>query len=219
MILTATHLFDMIQELPLNHPFAYVNPKSKSVVEILSTESPQLVVTIKRTTKDNTAKESRVGFEKLKILAEGLVENTPISIDDLLRNNDNVRSAIEAILVRTSEIYTYTVKNHKTLVWVPSKPHNPGQVIPLAPSDYHLVRQRTISPIDSKLLSAFSSLVEREIKETISLKKELEGMVNSFYTNTHIKEPERILRNLNDCSSKIDILLERQNKLFQLLTK
>ena len=219
MILTTTHLIEMVQELPLNQQFAYVNAKSKSVVEILGVNTSESLITLKRTTKDNTCKESRVNFSKLKIIAEGLVENTPISIDDLLRNNDNVRSAIEAILVRTAEIYTYVVKNHKTMVWVPSKPHKSGIIVPLSPSDYHLVRQRSISTVDSRMLSAISNLAEREINETRELRSSITSLSSRIQLNMTQSETERISRSLNEVSSKVDALMERQNRIFQLLIK
>ena len=128
MKLTTTHLIELIQGVPMNVPYTYVNTKSGSTAELVEIKPAENTLKIKRVTKDGVIKISSVDSKKISAIAEGLQENIPISRDNLLRNNDNIRSAIEAILVRTSEIYTYFVENHKTLVWVPTKPHEPGNI-------------------------------------------------------------------------------------------
>ena len=147
MKLTTTHLIDLIKALPINTAFDYVNTKSRSTVEIIGIDAAAGVISIKRTTKNGGVKESRLNLNKLSAIAGGLKENNPISIDDLLRNNDNVRSAIEAILVRTAEIYTFTINNHKTLVWVPTKPHTSGIIKSLTTEDYGIVSYNKEKPL------------------------------------------------------------------------
>ena len=166
MKLTTTHLIDLIKAIPLNTAFDYVNTKSGSTVEITDIEAAAGVVSLKRTTKDGGVKESRINLNKLSAIADGLKENCPISIDDLLRNNDNVRSAIEAILVRTAEIYTYTVNNHKTLVWVPSRPHIAGVIKPLPTEDYVIVSRGESKPLTENLLNSTIELINIQIAET-----------------------------------------------------
>ena len=196
MKLTTTHLIDLIKTLPFHTAFDYVNTKSRSTVEITGIDAAEGVVSIKRTTKDGGIKETRINLNKLSVIADGLKENTPISIDDLLRNNDNVRSAIEAILVRTAEIYTYTVNNHKTLVWVPSKPHTVGVIKPLSAEDYCIVSREETKTLTEKLL-----------KTTIEL------------VNIQIAETKKVLKALGDETAKTEELLQRQESLLRMLSK
>ena len=196
MKLTTTHLIDLIKALPLNQAFDYVNTKSRSTVEITGIDAAAGVVSIKRTTKDGGVKESRINLTKLSTIADGLKENTPISIDDLLRNNDNVRSAIEAILVRTAEIYTYTVNNHKTMVWVPSRPHTSGIIKSLSAEDYGVVSHEEAKPLTEKLLNSTIELINIQIVET-----------------------KKVLKALGDEASKMEELLQRQESLLRMLSK
>ena len=196
MKLTTTHLIDMIKALPLNRAFDYVNTKSRSTVEITGIDAAGGVVSIRRKTKDGGVKESRINLNKLSAIADGLKENTPISIDDLLRNNDNVRSAIEAILVRTAEIYTYTVNNHKTMVWVPTKPHMVGIIKPLSSEDYGIVSHEEAKPLTEKLLNSTIELIHIQIAET-----------------------KKVLKVLGDETAKTEELLQRQESLLRMLSK
>lgn len=196
MKLTTTHLIDLIKALPYNTAFNYVNTKSKSIVEIIGIDAAAGIVSIKRTTKDGGVKESRINLAKLSAIASGLKENTPISIDDLLRNNDNVRSAIEAILVRTAEIYTYTVNNHKTLVWVPSKPHTSGLIMPLSAEVFGAFSQEETTQLTNKLLSMTVELINKQIAET-----------------------KKILKVISEEKEKTEELLQRQEAILRMLSK
>lgn len=196
MKLNTTHLIDMIKAIPQNRAFDYVNTKSRSTVEIIGIDATAGAVSIKRTTKDGGVKESRINLNKLSAIADGLKENTPISIDDLLRNNDNVRSAIEAILVRTAEIYTYTVNNHKTMVWVPSKPHTAGIIKPLSSEDYGVVSHEGAKLLTEKLLNSTIELINIQIAET-----------------------KKVLKALEDETAKTEELLQREESLLRMLSK
>ncbi len=196
MKLTTTHLIDMIKALPQNKTFDYVNTKSRSTVTITDMDAAAGIVSIKKTTKNGGVKETRINLKKLSAIADGLKENTPISIDDLLRNNDNVRSAIEAILVRTSEIYSYTVNNHKTMVWVPSRPHASGIIRPLSAEDYGIITYEAAKPLTEKLLTSAIDLISIQIAET-----------------------KKVLRTLGEEMSKTEELLQRQEALLRMLSK
>ena len=196
MKLTTTHRIDMINAIPQNRAFDYVNTKSRSTVEIIGIDAAAGAVSIKRTTKDGGVKESRINLNKLSAIADGLKENTPISIDDLLRNNDNVRSAIEAILVRTAEIYTYTVNNHKTMVWVPSKPHTAGIIKLLSSEEYGIVSNEEAKPLTEKLLNSTIELINIQIAET-----------------------KKVLKALGDETAKTEELLQREESLLRMLSK
>lgn len=196
MKLTITHLIELIKELPLNTPFNYVNPKSQSTVTISSISASEGIVSIVRTTKDGVVKKSSINLSKLTIIAAGLIENIPISIDDLLRNNDNVRSAIEAVLVRTKEIYSFISDNHKTMIWVPSKPHKVGEICILSDSDYSSISSDVIQPLSDKLLNSTIDLVSLQISDT-----------------------KKLLKILVEQTSKMESLLEREESLFRMLSK
>ena len=219
MKLTTTHLIDMIAEIPQNVPFGYVNPKSHSLVELTEVNPGDGSVSIKRTTKNDTVKLSKVNFGKITAISDGLLENTPISIDDLLRNNDNVRSAIEAILVRTSEIYTYTVKNHKNMVWVPTHPHAVGEITALSPSLYSILRERTVKSFDDKLLKTATELMKKQLEETQNLIKSQNELMGKMEILPSTFNTEKLSKILNEQLSKTTELRERQETLHKLLTK
>ena len=195
MKLTTTHLIDLIKALPINTAFDYVNTKSRSTVEIIGIDAAAGVISIKRTTKNGGVKESRLNLNKLSAIAGGLKENNPISIDDLLRNNDNVRSAIEAILVRTAEIYTFTINNHKTLVWVPTKPHTSGIIKSLTTEDYGIVSYNKEKPLTEKLLNSTLELINIQIAET-----------------------KKVLKTLREETRRTEELLMRQESLLMMLS-
>ena len=213
MKLTTTHLIELIQDIPMNVPYTYVNTKSGSTAELIDINPAETSVTIKRVTKDGTIKISRVDSKKISAIADGLQENVPISIDDLLRNNDNVRSAIEAILVRTSEIYTFVVKNHKTLVWVPTKIHKSGDIIDLPPEDYNILRINTVKSLDDKSLNRVLLAMEKQIlatRELVSVQKRLLESIQLCLSGINT---DKIKKKLNDQMSKINDMLERQESI------
>ena len=86
MKLTTIHLIDMIANIRKNVKYSYVNTRSHSIVELIDVNSAEGSITIKRITKDDTIKVSKVNHDKIKAISDGLLENTPISSDDLLRN-------------------------------------------------------------------------------------------------------------------------------------
>lgn len=218
MKLTTTHLIELIQAIPMNVPYTYVNTKSGSTAELIEINPAETSVTIKRVTKDGTIKISRVDSKKISAIADGLQENAPISIDDLLRNNDNVRSAIEAILVRTSEIYTYFVDNHKTLVWVPTKPHEPGNITVLLVEDYNILRSNTVKSFDEKLQNRALLSMEKQLVATQEVKSNQERLMETIKSYSVINT-EKVQKMLNDQTSKINEMLERQESIKELLTR
>ena len=218
MKLTTTHLIELIQAIPMNVHYTYVNTKSGSTAELIEINPAETSVTIKRVTKDGTIKISRVDSKKISAIADGLQENAPISIDDLLRNNDNVRSAIEAILVRTSEIYTYFVDNHKTLVWVPTKPHEPGNITVLLVEDYNILRSNTVKSFDEKLQNRALLSMEKQLVATQEVKSNQERLMETIKSYSVINT-EKVQKMLNDQTSKINEMLERQESIKELLTR
>lgn len=218
MKLTTTHLIELIQDIPMNVPYTYVNTKSRSTAELIGISPAETAVTIKRVTKDGIVKISKVDSQKISTIADGLKENIPISIDDLLRNNDNVRSAIEAILVRTSEIYTYTVRNHKTMVWVPSKTHKPGHITVLPPEDYSILKSNTVKSLNDKSLNKALLAMEIQLLAT----QELVSVQQKLLENIQLCSPEinteKIQKTLKEQMSIVNDMLDRQESIKKLLT-
>ena len=200
-------------------PFGYVNTKSHSLVELTDVNPSDGSISIKRTTKNNTVKLSKGNLSKIKAISDGLLENTPISIDDHLRNNDNVRSAIEAILVRTRTIYTYTVRNHKNLVWVPNHPHVVGEVITLSPDLYSLLRESTIKSFDDKLLKTAIEILNKQLIETQNLIKIQNELKNRIELLPSTFNTDKLVKMLNEQLSKSSELVDRQKTIHKMLTK
>ena len=68
MKLTTTHLIELIQAIPMNVPYTYVNTKSGSTAELIDINPAETSVTIKRVTKDGIIKISRVDSKRFQLL-------------------------------------------------------------------------------------------------------------------------------------------------------
>ena len=132
MKLTKEHIVELFRELSPDIECDYViqgdfSSKVKSV-----TDDYIYLSLLKKGIDQN--KDIPLSADSMVTLANNVKENLPISIDAALCNAGNKRSAIEGVLIRTSEFYSIKKNNNKMIVWVPSYPHKSG-VKGIWPSD------------------------------------------------------------------------------------
>jgi hypothetical protein len=144
MRITAANLANTINQLPKGRMYNYVNPTTKTIVEVVRVDLPEGPISIKRwnPTKGGssaTAKVESISSEMLWRVANALTPGYPINFDRILGASYNTRSALEALLAHTPEFYgtklqrlelinqvTKVRKGHKHLVWLPNEPHENG---------------------------------------------------------------------------------------------
>lgn len=127
MKLTVDYLLNLLDEVTKNVEFDYVKPGS-SKVKLLSVNYSSKTVSLQRVTGLNY-ENANISKDTLSILANSISENTPFSIESVLKGSGNKRSVYEAILARTSDFYKCTVGRIKHLVWVPSQRHQVDKLV------------------------------------------------------------------------------------------
>ena len=65
----------------------------------------------------------------LAALSEKIEENTPFNTSQVLNNKGSNRAVIDSIIAHTSEFYWLQHNKSKYTVWIPSKPHKPGELV------------------------------------------------------------------------------------------
>lgn len=126
MKLTTQHILELLDSLEKGVVYGYVHSKT-SKVALLSVDFEEKSASVNKITKnDPSGKEAKFTTRMFEILENGVVENKPFSIDVIFNNSGSNRSALEALLARTSEFYACKVGSNKHLVWVPTKPHEVG---------------------------------------------------------------------------------------------
>lgn len=125
MKLSREHLLELFKQLPTDIYFDYVIP-GNFTVKIKPVVGNDIHFTLYENGKEER-KDVPLTESAMEVMANSIIENTPISIDSALFNAGNKRSAIEGALIRTSEFYSIKVGRNKNIVWVPSKPHPVGE--------------------------------------------------------------------------------------------
>lgn len=141
MSITASNLVYLINQLPTNRSYNYINPRNKSEIRIVRIQLPEGPIIIKRydPSKGETisyAKEESISSNLIWRVANAIQEDVPLNIDRILGASYNTRSVFETLLAYTS---TFCVihpgrveiidssqkikKGHKHLLWSPNNPH------------------------------------------------------------------------------------------------
>lgn len=147
MKLTAADIVQAIGHLPKNQSYQYINPRTRSQIQIVNVIPPEGPITIRRfnPTKGGTpakAKEESISSQMIWRIANAFSEKLPINFDRVLGGSYNTRSALEALLAHTPQFYvgypgrienirssTKIKKGHKHLMWQPNKPHETGKIV------------------------------------------------------------------------------------------
>ena len=126
------HLVKLLSELSPNLVCKYVRSEKKCVFVKIDTDEVRLYTR----TPDNNEFEFAPTF--IQALAEGIEENKPFNTSQILNNKGSNRAVIDSIIAHTSEFYWIQERQSKFLVWVPSKPHNSGELVEW--TDIHALR-------------------------------------------------------------------------------
>ena len=128
MNLTIEHILDLIEKLPANKPFDYVSG-GETKAKLVYVDRKNVKVDIARMNADGTEKNASMTTDILNTLSRSIKENEPFKFDNVLNGSGNVRSTMEAIFAHTTEFYACKINNVKHLIWVPSIPHEIGEII------------------------------------------------------------------------------------------
>ncbi len=132
--LTAANLVSAIDSLKKNVNYNYVNSSNTHTIQIVHVEKPEGPIKIKRgNTKTSISKQA------IWRLADALSTGEPVNVDRVFGASYNFRSALEALLAHTPEIYwcklqriqpglnkSEVVEGHKHIIWLPDRPHEQG---------------------------------------------------------------------------------------------
>lgn len=131
MKITVKHILGLLDSLEKGVVYDYVSRTSSKVILDSVDFSAQEVIARKVTSDNPEGKRTKFTTRLFEILEKGVVENKPFSIDVIFNNSGSNRSALEALLVRTTEFYSCMVGRNKHLVWIPSNPHTIGEAVSL----------------------------------------------------------------------------------------
>lgn len=125
MKLSREHILELFKQLPTDTVCDYVIP-GNFTVKIKPVVDNDIHFTLYENGIE-AKKDVPLTESAMEVMANSIIENTPISIDSALVNGGNKRSAIEGAPIRTSEFYSIKIGRNKNIVWVPSKPHPIGE--------------------------------------------------------------------------------------------
>lgn len=117
------HLVKLLSELTPNSACKYVRSDEVCVFVKIDTSKIRLY------TKTPDGNEFEFAPTFIQSLAENIEENTPFNTSQILNNKGSNRAVIDSIIAHTSEFYWTQEGRSKFLVWVPSKPHNAGELV------------------------------------------------------------------------------------------
>lgn len=118
-----SHLIQLISELPENSDLSYVRGESKCVFVKIDKNENRLHA------KTPEGKEVSFAESFLKDLADRIEENTPFNTSQILNNKGSNRAVVDSIIANTSEFYWLNKDRSRFTVWIPSKPHQPGELV------------------------------------------------------------------------------------------
>ena len=126
MELSKEHLIKLINELDINKKYDYVKV-GDSKVAITNVDIESQIVSFKRV-KGEQESSYNLSSDRLNSLVNACKEKVPVNIDALFSGGSNDRSAIEAILARTTEFSVVYIDRKKHIVWLPNQPHKIGEI-------------------------------------------------------------------------------------------
>lgn len=157
MKLTLENVIRAIGRLPKNQWFDYINESTSTQVRLIAITQPEGPIRIERKSKLAT-KELTISRQMISRFVNAVEENVPINIDRILGASYNSRAAFEALLARTPDFYWCLPgrieaidgkeeirRGHKHLIWRPSEPHLPNQLI-----EHTLSSQMAISELPTQ---------------------------------------------------------------------
>lgn len=163
------HLLELINELSPNTYFKYIRSDEQCEYIKIDMSEPRVY------SKTPDGKDHSIADTYLQVLAERIEENVPFNISQLMNNSGSNRPIIETIIAHTKEFYWYQNGRAKYVVWIPTKPHIPGELKEW--TDSSIIQTTSIKPI----VQTVDELIVNDLSSHLFSEQELGDILKNMY--------------------------------------
>lgn len=163
------HLLELINELSPNTYFKYIRSDEQCEYIKIDMSEPRVY------SQTPDGKDYSIADTYLQVLAERIEENVPFNISQLMNNSESNRPIIETIIAHTKEFYWYQNGRAKYVVWIPTKPHIPGELKEW--TDSSIIQTTSIKPI----VKTIDELIINDLSSHLFSEQELGDILKSMY--------------------------------------
>ena len=163
------HLLDLINELSPNTYFKYIRSDEQCEYIKIDMFEPRVY------SQTPDGKDHSIADTYLQVLAERIEENVPFNISQLMNNSGSNRPIIETIIAHTKEFYWYQNGRAKYVVWIPTKPHIPGELKEW--TDSSIIQTTSIKPI----VKTIDELIVNDLSSHLFSEQELGDILRNMY--------------------------------------
>lgn len=163
------HLLELINELSPNTYFKYIRSDEQCEYIKIDMSEPRVY------SQTPDGKDHSIAETYLQVLAERIEENVPFNISQLMNNSGSNRPIIETIIAHTKEFYWYQNGRAKYVVWIPTKPHIPGELKEW--TDSSIIQTTSIKPI----VKTIDELIVNDLSNHLFSEQELGDILRNMY--------------------------------------
>ena len=163
------HLLELINELSPNTYFKYIRSDEQCEYIKIDMSEPRVY------SKTPDGKDHSIADTYLQVLAERIEENVPFNISQLMNNSGSNRPIIETIIAHTKEFYWYQNGRAKYVVWIPTKPHIPGELKEW--TDSSIIQTTSIKPI----VKTIDELIVNDLSSHLFSEQELGDILRNMH--------------------------------------
>lgn len=163
------HLLELINELSPNTYFKYIRSDEQCEYIKIDMSEPRVY------SQTPDGKDHSIAETYLQVLAERIEENVPFNISQLMNNSGSNRPIIETIIAHTKEFYWYQNGRAKYVVWIPTKPHIPGELKEW--TDSSIIQTTSIKPI----VKTIDELIVNDLSSHLFSEQELGDTLRNMY--------------------------------------
>lgn len=163
------HLLELINELSPNTYFKYIRSDEQCEYIKIDMSEPRVY------SQTPDGKGHSIAETYLQVLAERIEENVPFNISQLMNNSGSNRPIIETIIAHTKEFYWYQNGRAKYVVWIPTKPHIPGELKEW--TDSSIIQTTSIKPI----VKTIDELIVNDLSNHLFSEQELGDILRNMY--------------------------------------
>lgn len=163
------HLLELINELSPNTYFKYIRSDEQCEYIKIDMSEPRVY------SKTPDGKDHSIADTYLQVLAERIEKNVPFNISQLMNNSGSNRPIIETIIAHTKEFYWYQNGRAKYVVWIPTKPHIPGELKEW--TDSSIIQTTSIKPI----VKTIDELIVNDLSSHLFSEQELGDILRNMY--------------------------------------
>lgn len=163
------HLLELINELSPNTYFKYIRSDEQCEYIKIDMSEPRVY------SQTPDGKDHSIAETYLQVLAERIEENVPFNISQLMNNSGSNRPIIETIIAHTKEFYWYQNGRAKYVVWIPTKPHIPGELKEW--TDSSIIQTISIKPI----VKTIDELIVNDLSSHLFSEQELGDTLRNMY--------------------------------------